>query len=100
LTDRRLTFGVVRITKGEHAGELGFYDDDDWDEVNEREAALVYLDGKGPPTLGDYVVIGYDSLIEATPEEQEDFIARNVNDVAWARAKRRDRERADSQDDE
>ena len=27
--DNELTFGAVVITKGEHAGQLGYYDDDE-----------------------------------------------------------------------
>jgi hypothetical protein len=45
-----VSYGLVRITGGEHAGKLGYYDND------EGKDAIVYLEG-AELLSGDYVLV-------------------------------------------
>ena len=68
-------YGIVRITRGQYAGHLGFYDDDE-----ERGISIVYPWGSVP---AGYVVVRHSSLAEATPAEAR--LWNQVNDNPFAR---------------
>ena len=53
----RVRYGLVRITGSEHAGKLGYYDND------EGKDAVVYLEG-AELLSGDYVIIPFRFLEE------------------------------------
>lgn len=55
-----LCYGMVLITKGTHAGEVGYYDDDD------GPYAIVYL---GAPCLSEPVRVRSTSMCPADPED-------------------------------
>ena len=61
-------YGLVRITGGEHAGKLGYYDND------EAKEAIVYLEG-AELLSGDYVTIPLRFLeeVEVTSVSVERF---------------------------
>jgi hypothetical protein len=54
-------YGPVLILKGEHAGEVGYYDDDDVDDYGSDgpDAAVIYL---GEPFVSDYILIPHADL--------------------------------------
>jgi hypothetical protein len=52
-------YGVVRIRKGEHKGQIGNYDDDDLGRGHRPGKAIVYL---GEPFESDYIVVSRKDL--------------------------------------
>lgn len=60
----KLVYGAVIITKGEHAGRLGYYDDD------EGRCAVVYL---GTPFQSPYILMPRSILRCVTSLEHERF---------------------------
>ena len=70
-------YGPVLILNGEHAGKVGYYDDDDVDGSDSGEedaAAVVYL---GEPFESDYVLISHVDL--------EKLDATNLHLERWKR---------------
>ena len=61
-------YGPVLILKGDHQGQIGYYDDD------EGTAAIVYL---GEPFESDYIVIRHADLEKVT--------AKNIDLERWKR---------------
>ena len=63
-----VTYGLVRITGGEHLGKLGYYDND------EGKDAIVYLEG-AELLSGDYVIVSLRVLeqVEVTSVRVERF---------------------------
>lgn len=76
-----LDWGYVAITRGRHAGRVGFYDDD-----AERDLLVVYLE---TPWIRPYVLVRRSSVRRATDEEALTFRQTYENDIAHARAKRK-----------
>ncbi len=50
-----IPYGLVRVTGGEHAGKLGYYDNE------EGDGAVVYLEG-AELLSGDYVIVPFPHL--------------------------------------
>lgn len=51
-------FGYVKILEKDRMGQIGYYDNDDFDDCG-TEKAVVYL---GTPCLSEYILVDYDKL--------------------------------------
>ncbi len=79
-------YGPVLVMKGRFKGRLALYDDD-----ASRNIAIVYLSGAPAFSEGwEYVYRKW--LKRATPAEERRYAAESYNDIAVARARRKQRE--------
>ena len=53
--------GLVLAISGAHEGKIGYYDDDDWDEIKQTDVAIVYFDKIFDET-DEYSIVPYDNL--------------------------------------
>lgn len=69
-----LGYGGVLVTKGEHKGKIGYYDDDDYCCETDQSMAIVYFD---EPFKGEYYLIPHEFLTQAKSEKLEKFRKEN-----------------------
>ena len=83
-------YGVVRVLRGKHKGELVYYDNDS--DAGGRAIVYVRADPTQALLTGDWEFIPLRWLWPATPEECQLWERQTRNDVAHAKGERRLRE--------
>ena len=76
MSESELKYGAVLFIKGKRKGQIGYYDNDEFDERTNKEKAVVYL---GKAFLSNYILINHDKLKNITSLEHERFKKENAD---------------------